>query len=135
MSFTVAIDPGRHVGWALGAEGRVLARGTLVDRELSRLPLLDVAEAVIEMPRVYPSASKWKGDPQEIVRLAFLAGRIAARYPVYILYEPRTWRGNAPDAVIERRTLLALREDEPRGDSPHSWDAIGLLLYRWRRFT
>lgn len=133
MSYTIAIDPGRHVGWALGAEGAVLARGTLGDRELSRLPLRGVEHAAIEMPRVYPSASKWKGDPQVIVRLAFLAGRIAALYPAFTLYEPRAWRGTAPDATIVERTRRALRDDEPRGDSPHSWDAIGILLYHWAR--
>lgn len=132
MSYTIAIDPGKHIGWALGSDNIVHGRGTITD--LNCLPWFGVGLAIIEMPRVYPSVSKWRGDPQHIVRLAFLAGRIAAQYPRYVLYEPRAWRGNAPDATIVERTRRSLRAGEPLGDSDHSWDAIGLLLYHWGRF-
>jgi hypothetical protein len=129
--YVIAIDPGRSIGWAIGADRVVLACGTV--RDLDRLPCQGIGMAIVEMPRVYPMATKWKGDPQDIVRLAFLAGRIAARYPEYRLIEPRAWRGNAPDKVITRRTERALAPDEPRGDTPHSWDAIGILLHHWER--
>lgn len=127
----IAIDPGKRIGWALALGGRLMAYGTVGDpRELPAATC-----AIVEMPRVYPSAAKWKGDPQDIVKVAFIAGRCAERYLQHWLVEPREWRGGAPEHVIRTRTEGARRPDDCElGGSVHAWDAIGLLFYFLGRF-
>lgn len=130
----IAIDPGRRIGWALAHGGVIVDCGTTGDYHA--LPWASVA--VIEMPRVYPNPMKWKGDPQQIVRLAALAGRIAERYPFAALPEPRRWRGMAPERVIRARTLRALQPGEfaltARKLSVHAWDALGIACWALGRF-
>lgn len=126
----VCIDPGKRIGYALCEQGYIVRSGTVGDRLL--LPTAEIA--VIEMPRVYPNASKWKGDPQVIVRLAALAGEIAAQYPAHAYVEPRVWRGMVPEDVLLNRIRRALLPgDCPLGRSVHARDAQGIAL--WLRGT
>lgn len=131
----VAIDPGVRTGWAFAIGGEIRAVGTTSD--LSMLPSAPVA--VIEMPRIYPTMNKWKGDPQDIVKLAFRTGLIAAGYRLYQLVEPRSWRGGAPEKVIRKRTTHAITPAEWRNMSPpslsaHAWDALGIMCHALGRF-
>ena len=141
----LAIDPGKNLGWALAVGGELVDFGSISPvvwngRDSKAIDMLpDACVCIIEMPRVYPAVAKWKGDPQHIVRLAFLAGRIAARYPVYFEVEPKTWQGGSPpERVLRRRTSDRMRATErslvmSRKLNAHSWDAIGILLYSLNR--
>lgn len=132
----IAIDPGRNVGFALALGGRLTAVGTTRDPDTLPGALI----AVVEQPRVYPTVNKWKGDPQDLVRLATLAGEIGARYPVVWYVEPRTWMGGSPpDHVLRARTDAALGDLErdlvsARKLSAHAWDALGMLFFSLGRF-
>lgn len=125
----IAIDPGKHIGWALAYGGQAIACGTATTFE--QLPRASLA--IIEMPRVYPSVNKWKGDPQHIVRLAYFAGQIAERYPAHVRVEPF----KVPKRVTRQRALAMLRPEElcvlPRRISNHAYDALAHLLYALSR--
>jgi hypothetical protein len=126
----ICIDPGKRIGYALCDNGLIVVCGTVSDR--ADLPHADIA--IIEMPRVYPTASKWKGDPQIIVRLGLLAGEIGTQYPERAYVEPRTWRGMCPEHVLLARITRALTPaDCTIGRSVHSRDAQGIAL--WLRGT
>lgn len=143
----LAVDPGVNTGWALAIGGRLASFGTVkglawndidsVDFLLANLP--PASGLVIEMPRVYPSVAKWKGDPQHIVRLAFLAGRICERFNTWKVVEPKTWQGGSPPEHVlrnrTRRRLLARERSavEAARPDPHAWDAIGILVYSLNR--
>ena len=127
----VCVDPGKRIGYAVlnGVYVDITAVGTVGN--MGDLPR--GAVCVIEMPRVYPNPMKWKGDPQHIVRLAFLAGRIVARYAAHFAVEPRTWRGMGSESAVWNRAVARLRLCESwileTRLSEHSRDAIGIALY------
>lgn len=129
----IAIDPGRRIGYAVACGGRLVDVGTTSD--VDKLPPASIA--VVEQPRVYPTVSKWKGDPQDLVRLATMAGEIATRYPLWWYVEPREWMcGSPPDHVLRARTTQAIRGSDaiPLRMSAHAWDAVGLLFFSLGRF-
>lgn len=128
-----------RTGWALVDGQTIIEIGTCTVDELMRNHRdgRGPDAAVIEMPRVYPDQSKWKGDPQDIVRLAFECGRIAEWFGAYTLVEPGQWGGSAPKDVKWRRTQLLLLPDElalTTGRlSEHARDAIGIACWAMRR--
>lgn len=127
----VCIDPGKRTGWALIVDGAIVSSGTIARESLSSLPQADAA--LIEMPRVYVDQTKWKGDPQNIVLLAAVAGECAARYPFAVYVEPREWRGMVPEPVLLQRIERSLRNGEKLGASVHARDAQGMALWLMRR--
>lgn len=127
----VCIDPGKRTGWALVVGQTIVDSGTVWNDRLDKLPPADAA--LVEMPRVYADQTKWKGDPQTIVRLAAIAGECAARYPWAAYVEPREWRGMIPEHVLLHRIKLALRDNETLGASVHARDAQGMALWLLKR--
>jgi hypothetical protein len=124
-STVICIDPGKRTGWALIEMGVITKRGTVDARSI--LPPADAA--LVEMPRVYANPVKWKGDPQDIAKLAAMAGEYAGRYRMSELVEPRAWRGNIPEAVLLARLKRSLLPDEALGASVHARDAQGMALW------
>lgn len=143
----LAIDPGTSTGWALAVGGALQSWGTVpgvawgdpqaVQRLRAAMPPARIA--VVEMPRVYPHVAKWKGDPQILVRLGLLAGRIGESFELAAYVEPKTWqRGSPPERVLwsdtRRRMFPAeLAAVESSKLSPHARDAVGILLYSLHR--
>lgn len=130
----LCIDPGRRIGWALIDGYTIVDCGTVAG--IDALP--PAVAAFIEVPRVYPNVSKWKGDPQHIVRLAMLAQRIADHYVAYRMVEPREWRGMVPEGVLRSRTRSRLTPPERVNlltgrVSVHAWDAIGIACWALER--
>lgn len=130
----VAVDPGRYYGWAYAECGLIVACGTCT--ELAELPTAPFA--IVEMPRVYPNPAKWRGDPQDVVRTAYRAGLVAARYRHSVLVEPKRWRGGAPERIVRQHTRYRLDPTERStllgsAISAHAWDAIGMLCWALRR--
>lgn len=148
MTEVLSIDPGVHrVAFAIFSAG-VLRRAVLLriedDAGLYALPSAPL-DVVIEMPRVYP-ASRQKGDPNDLLRLACVVGRLQEHYlregKLVHLVEPRTWKGTlAKEAMTERiKGRLATSErtsvELPAKALEHNvWDAVGIGLHALGRLT
>lgn len=97
-----------------------------------------IASACIEFPRFYGTA-KSKGDPNELVDLAGVAGVVLGALTsilsvVPALPHPRTWKGSTPKAIHNARLARdfphwaeAVERDTPKSMQNHLWDACGLL--------
>nr|BDT33744.1 hypothetical protein MFMH1_34130 [Myxococcus sp. MH1] len=165
----VALDPGlRECGVALFDmdSGELLAAGmpTNAERKARGLPawarMADGVSAFVssflepyraagevisitlasECPQVY-TAGKSKGDPNDLIELAGVVGRVAGSLKATSerSYLPREWKGTLDaDVMIERiKARLAERPHEylrvqlPRAQDKHHnvWDAIGIGLH------
>lgn len=90
-------------------------------------------ELVIERPRVYPG--KGKGDQNDLIDLALLAGRLSTlgRAPVFV--NPAEWKGQVPKEVSKRLVRERLSEVElaripDHGTKTHNvYDAIDIGLW------
>lgn len=135
MGGIVAIDPGKHQGWALYLCGELTACG-LGDPILTVRPSV----AVVELPQVYRQ-SKMKGDPNDLIRLAFDAGRRVERLADIVeTFKPSEWKGQVPKEIHHPRILAELYERErdeyaycvrnvPKSYQHNVLDAVGLGLW------
>jgi hypothetical protein len=148
----VAIDPGvKHLGIAVFKDA-VLERAFLADTPRFEEPwmkpnfcslhgLHHVNELVIEKPQIYVAARS-KGDPNDLIDLALVAGGLAGIFRVMnqlpvIYYRPSEWKKQAPKNVVTERTLASLSPFEidhiklPRAAKTlghNVYDAIGIGL-------
>ena len=159
MTHMIDIDPGKKTGWAV-FEGRTLSSaGVSKSEDLFRPtrrdargepcgelpePLFPAETLVlIEMPRWYPRDHK---DVNDLLDLAVQVGEIKRFYEsqrcTVKLVWPRSWKGNVPKDVTNRRTVAALSPEElarvpvrPRAKTPdhNCLDAIGLGLHELGR--
>lgn len=93
-----------------------------------------------ECPQVY-TAGKSKGDPNDLIELAGVVGRVAGglRAASERSYLPREWKGTLDgDVMVERikarvdeRLVERARVQLPRAQDKHHnvWDAIGVGLH------
>jgi hypothetical protein len=96
---------------------------------------------VIECPQVYVH-SRAKGDPNDLIRLALMAGVIvgAIGQKNVVEYRPAEWKGQVPKDVMTERIKRSLNKGEqsrvvlPRAMSlAHNvWDAVGIGLHHLR---
>jgi len=140
---TLAVDPGRDLGWALFDSSHQFEEGgvrDLPDREA-------IGRAIIERPQVY-RASKSKGDPNDLITLAIGVGqvkeRLESRGVTVELVLPTTWKGQIPKEIHHRRIVELLTEKEglrlnaclsrhSAGIRHNLLDAVGLGLWFLRR--
>lgn len=102
---------------------------------------------VIERPMIYPDQRLWKGDPDDIVRLAMTVGCLIndceRRGCRVSTCRPADWKGQLKKDPTEARVISKLSDDEaelvelPSAESlEHNViDAVGLGLWlvgRWR---
>ena len=148
-----AIDPGVHeIGWAIfnGAELEAagLIEGSLLSHLSKELEFLfdhhKPSAAVVEIPQVYQQRS-WKGDPNDLISVAVVAGVAVAalsRYTVVELVRPHAWKGNRPKNVDNRLTRTRLNAGErikvetcgvSKGKRHNVVDAVGIGLWKLRR--
>lgn len=88
----------------LGDVLRKLVDGGLLPRDAA-LRFAPIA-FVVELPRVYPT-SKQKGDPNDLIAVAAVAGAYAGlshfqREPARYVH-PSTWKGQVPKEIVEQR--------------------------------
>lgn len=160
MKGLISIDPGvRRCGVALFVDERLVRAGLVSltaaaaeegDAECcnalagavtgfpGRIPYL--TDIVVEFPKVYPAAQQ-KGDQNDLLRLAAVAGACMTRVTVFgerRFVFPREWKGTIdPDAFIERRIKPALAAEEharielpsAKSLSHNVYDAIGIGLW------
>jgi hypothetical protein len=132
----VSIDSGAVSGWGVFREGLLIAAG--IHAERFRFP--DGSDLVIEVPRIYPF--KGKGDQNDLIKTAFRAGRLSARWREEDITEtaPRTWKGNVNKDLMVERVKEFLRPEEllivpsvPESYAHNMWDGIGLGLFHLGR--
>lgn len=133
MSYLLAVDPGtHHLGIAVfnGAE-LMLA---YLERQRPKLLDLPITQIIIELPQVYKTG---KSDPNDLIRLAYAAGRatVLAPHAEVRLVRPRAWKGNTKKHITEQRVLAELMPAElsriqmpPRSLANNVFDSIGLGL-------
>ncbi len=144
----IAIDPGKTTGWAVFVESGLVAAGVLRREKIFNgaegLPKIwDRRIVLVENPRWYPHDHT---DVNDLLDLAVLVGEIEHYYEIQgctvELVWPRTWKGNVPKDIHNKRVLVALRRAElellplrPRAkDYDHNMlDAVGLGLWKLGR--
>lgn len=144
----LAIDPGKHPGFAVFCDGLLTWCGIDAPRGLfgQRPDAL-----VIERPVIYPDSPI---PPEDVVSLAITAGALAERYTRGgdVFWRPaRTWKGQVPKSstrarVLKRSTpielaiISAAQKTIAKTYQPDMFDAIGLGHYElaaqgWRQFS
>ncbi len=142
----LTFDPGKKTGWSSFLDGRLIAAGVCKREDLfSELGGLVPSGTLVlvEHPRWYPHDHT---DVNDLLDLAVLVGEIKRHYEAMgctvKLVWPRSWKGNVPKDVTNRRTVAALDPVEvalmprrPRAkDFDHNMlDAIGLGLHELGR--
>lgn len=158
MKTLLSIDPGANAGGAIFLDGALVACG-LVSRAaneiggleplrhlpISRFPAFQNArfdELVIELPRI---TKQTEGkDPNDLIKLAFGAGRYVERFPHASLrtVSPAQWKAGTPKKIHNARVIQCLSEAEraliPKlaaGLAHNVCDAIGIGLEHLGRMT
>ena len=157
-----AVDPGvRCTGWALfSAEGVLVSCGAV--KSPKGQPVAEVAglvserlfggcaplPVVVELPQVYRS-SRSKGDPNDLVAVATIAGAVAAQADRAVYVSPHQWKGSVPKAAQLSRYIVHRRNEKALDDAGCAayrsglapWaaslrhniaDAVGIGLYALR---
>lgn len=133
----LAIDPGtKSTGFAIFEDGLVhVSRATLLscaDTDAALCTFEPYADIIVcEVPQVYPRS---KADPNDLIKLALLAGALVAKWPAHskVLVYPREWKNQVPKKIHNARTLAKLTPSELRlceGLSHDEIDAVGLGLW------
>jgi hypothetical protein len=131
----ITIDPGVHgSGLAIWENSRLVS--VLYEPELGTF----TDHVVIELPQIYPG-SKAKGNPNDLIRLAFQAGRLVGSSSCETVL-PRQWKGTIKKEVMLRRILSRLTDEElamlkalrlPKSKEKECIDAIGIGLWKLGR--
>lgn len=149
MGRLIAIDPGRDAGYAIfdDSSGELASCGLVAN--LYRSGAVLTGRVVIELPQVYTQAhSKKRVDPNDLIRLAFEAGRLAGQVagPMEITTVlPAEWKGQAPKTIVHGRIAKILSDEENRrlhrgldsvaGALKHNaLDAVGIGLWKLGRY-
>lgn len=130
----VSIDPGKHKCGMAWWEDTELVTAGLVESPPLLIPE-KTNHLVIEVPQIY-ARSKSKGDPNDLIDLAVMVGRIISICDIsYTLYRPREWKGQVPKDVMVSRIKGKLSKKEleritlPAKTLQHNvFDAIGIGL-------
>lgn len=140
----VTIDPGVNAGFAWFKDGKLCLAALLKTDRFFHLPCLPgpVLSLILERPRVYTDKRKWKGDPNSLIKLAWIGGVLQERteqefHPKRVhTIEPSEWKGRRPKEVDNRLTLSLLSEEEkkvipkvPKSYMHNVLDAIGIGLW------
>ena len=151
----LSIDPGKHnVGWALFDEGELKDCGLLQGKDSKKITsnvkeyftrFGKVDDIVVELPQVYQQ-HKWKGDPNDLIMVAFMAGFSTAWVDadVVTLVRPHDWKGSVPKSISNQRIMDRLRTKElnlfnekrngiARSVLHNMIDAIGIGFWRTGR--
>jgi hypothetical protein len=131
----ISVDPGVHGSGLAFWEGNRLIAVTYEVPQVAEGRYLE--HMIIEVPQVY-MGSRSKGNPNDLIKLAFEAGRIACMAPTHEVIKPRTWKGTIKKEVMLRRILTKLDDTElaylkalnlPPSKEKECVDAIGIGLY------
>jgi hypothetical protein len=134
MQKFIAIDPGKHqCGLAKFEAGKLLVACMIKPEELGLFDA-EYTRLVIEIPRIYPVARQ-KGDQNDLIEVAFAAGKCSAFFQEVKRLYPRDWKGTMPKEKMTARIESRLTPTEfaqvlTRGALRHNaLDAVGIGLY------
>lgn len=135
MRTLLAIDPGKHTGFALFYEGELVRCGVVTPYQDMGAGCLGPDQVVIEFPRIYPQGHP---RPNDLLELAAVAGRYEERFRdsrIELIY-PREWKGTISGDIMCRRietSLTPIQADVlaayKGGHRHNAIDAIGLGLW------
>lgn len=139
----LTLDPGNITGVAVFF-GKTLVSAAAYKKRDVFIPIVrDPAPVLIETPRWYPHDHS---DVNDLLDLSVYVGELKRFYEamgcVVELVWPRTWKGNVPKKITNRRTVAALSPEEvallprrPRAKDhdDNMLDAVGLGLWKLGR--
>jgi hypothetical protein len=138
MQTFVAIDPGKHqCGVAKFIDGTLAVAYLIKPNELS-LWESKYTRLVVEIPRIYPIARQ-KGDQNDLIEVAFAAGKCSAFFQEVKKLYPRDWKGTMPKEKMTARIESRLSPTElaqvlTKGALRHNaLDAVGIGLFELGR--
>lgn len=152
MGRLIAVDPGKHTGIAVFEENR-LSNIFLITNDSLELYTQDLVRicagwpsdrAIIEMPKIY-DRKQWKGDPNDLMKVAFLAGiihRSLLGTKEIKWVPPSDWKGQRPKDVDNKYTRTLLTPDElkiiddskiTKSKMHNVLDAVGIGLWKLGR--
>ncbi len=109
MNRLVAIDPGKHAS-GIAVFSNSLLTAAYYTNDTSVLSWVDpFTPVIVEIPQVYVVS---KGDPNDLIALAFAAGRITRMFSDAQTVRPAQWKGQLPKEVHHRRVTKALVDAE-----------------------
>lgn len=139
----MSVDPGKNeFAWAYFVGNKLSKCGLCCDinnKDVNKL--VYGAEAVIEVPQIYPQRV-WKGDPNDLIDVALTAGRVSTAFPRFEFVRPHAWKGNRPKNIDNSYTLTLLTPDELnilnychviKSKKHNVIDAIGIGLWKLGR--
>jgi hypothetical protein len=125
-SFDPGIGKSNGTGWATWCDRDFLTAGlcrahlaeTGVDAQARAIVSSLAGHAIfdtcfMEHMQVY-GQQKQKGDPNDLVAVAYLEGMISGLYRRTVLFTPHEWKGNLPDDVLAKRIEKRLNPEESR---------------------
>lgn len=157
MSHDISIDPGigktNGTGWASWHAKELLIAGLVRPPEV--IDLFERARTVVESVPIVSGVcfmehmqvygqQRQKGDPNDLVDVAFLEGMLSARCKSVILFTPREWKGQMPDAIVKKRVekrldiqeqsrLEAALRSVPASLRHNVYAAVGIGLHAYHR--
>ncbi len=113
-----------------------------------RLRMIEGVSWIVEWPQIYQrERGKTKGNPNDLLGCAAIAGAIGARGDDVRFVLPAEWKGQTPkpkkksdDYIIEQRARMRLKNEPteynviPSDLSWDGWDAVALGLWALGRF-
>jgi hypothetical protein len=134
----IAIDPGvQKCGVAAFDDGKLVRANWIPGHSLWAVFLKADwnAALAIERMQVYKVS---KGDPNDLILVSEMVGYLTAGFTVTSFYKPRTWKGQVPKTVIQKRVSKALDEAEfkvlmPWFNNHNVVDAVGIGLFHLGR--
>lgn len=115
----LGVDPGQRTGLALVVDGVPacvdVVPGHVAPRRALAMaghPIAGPVRVVIERPRIH-AVGRLKGDPNQLLDLSVLVGRIAGTVETLAhvtaeLVSPADWKGSIPKSIHQARTAAAL---------------------------
>jgi hypothetical protein len=133
----MSVDPGVHsMAVALWDERGLLVRASNVHPDWRVGPAaFDWERLIGEIPVVYPGAKGLRTDPNDLIALAYAAGRFYERQGLpTTLVKPAEWKAQVPKGITKERIIAELDSAEIsrvyRGGEMHNvYDAIGIGLF------
>lgn len=138
------VDPGKHTGWAMFWNGYLVQCGVTDDPLKVPVTVRNMSGqivVVIEEPQIYRTR-KMKGDPNDLIPVARLAGRYEERAIVsgakVRIVKPADWKGQLKKEISHERIFEKLSADEHKvmsavkcaaGIRHNMLDAIGIGLF------
>jgi hypothetical protein len=143
----MSVDPGKSMGVAVFLNGNLtgvnLIKSNYANELQNFVNRIQPKIGIVEAPRIY-GRRQWKGDPNDLIKVALLAGMALAALSQHCIPEivyPSVWKGQRPKDVDNKYTLELLSETErvyiensfPKSKLHNVIDAIGIGLWKLGR--